>query len=348
MNIVDRLDDPVFQLNAVLWSLIEIPNVKGIFINPALSRAGYSVYAIDRKVMLAEKQGKSIIAITGRQPDPAVPDVWLVHQSDDVDLILEIKSHGFGLNSKDKVVQMLKIMAGSYDLAVSTGDTSKRSGHVIYVTIADDSKKMTGTLKSLESELIRYEIPSAPSAVIGLAEQGGSITLVCPEPVLLPEPLKKILSEPVTIFKAVTEDYDITPFYLVPWSPGFGNTSDFEKEGLELLTERILVYVTAEVGRNTSAKKVSIDCEEILNKATLDVFKHWHGDIRKRFIKTVKNIIISRTKPHGKSEGRSTIDIDLSNGQRDDILKKLARAKVKDISGEVLEATIPAFFDDMP
>ena len=348
MNIVDRLDDPVFQLNVVLWSLIEIPDVKGIFINPALSRAGYSVYAIDRKVMLAEKQGKSIIEITGRQPDPAVPDVWLVHQSDEVDLILEIKSHGFGLNSKDKVVQMLKIMAGSYDLAVSTGDTSKRSGHVIYVTIADDAENMTSTLKSLEFQLTKSRIPAAPSAVIGLAELGGSITLVCPEPVLLPGPLKKMLSEPVTIFKAVTKDYDITPFYLVPWSPGFSNTSDFEKEGLELLTERILVYVEAEIGRNVSSKKVSIDCEEILNQATLYVFKHWHGDIRKRFIKTVKNIIISRTKPHSKSEGRSKIDIDLSNGQRDEILKKLARAKVKDISGEFLESTIPAFFDDMP
>lgn len=349
MKVAERLADPVFQLNVVLWSLIELPDIKGIFINPALGRAGYSVYALDKKVMLPDKQDitESIIEMTGRLPDPAVPDVWLAHQTDNVYPILELKSHGFGLESKDKVIQMLKIMAGSYDLSKSTGVTSKQPGHVIYVTVADDIEPMTGTLKSLESKLTKYGITSAPSAVIGLAEQEGSITLVSPEPYQLPEPLKKMLTEPVIILKAITKDYNITPLYLVPWSPNISNVSDFEREGLEILTERILVYVEAEVGRNTSGEKVTIDCEEILNKATLEVFRHWQGNVRKRFIKRTKDIIIRKTEPHGKSKGGSMIDIDLSNGNKKDVLNKLARTKVKDVSRELLKSTIPTLFDDM-
>ena len=349
MRIAERLADPIFQLNVVLWSLIDLPDIKGIFINPALGRAGYSVYALDKKVMLLDRQDitESIIEMTGRLPDPAVPDVWLEHQSEDAYPILELKSHGFGLESKDKVIQMLKIMAGSYDLSISTGATSKQPGHVIYVTVADDMEPMTGTLKSLESELTKYGIPSAPSAIIGLAEQGGSVTLVSPEPDQLPEPLKRMLTEPVIILQAVTKDYDVTPLYLVPWSPNISNNSDFKQEGLEILTERILVYIRAEVGRNTNEEKVTIDCKEILNKATLEVFKHWQGNVRKRFIKTAKDIIIRKIEPHGKSKGRSMIDIDLSNGNRKDILNKLARTKVKDVSRELLESTIPTLFDDM-
>lgn len=349
MKIAERLADPVFQLNVVLWSLIDFPDIEGIFINPALGRAGYSVYALDRKVMLPDKQEitGSIIEMTGRLPDPAVPDVWLEHESDNVYPILELKSHGFGLESKKKVTQMLKIMAGSYDLTVSTGVAFVQSGHVIYVTVADDIEPMTGTLKSLESELKKFDIPSAPSAIIGLAEQGGSVTLVSPEPDQLPEPLKRMLTEPVIILKAITKDYNVTPLYLVPWSPNISNNSDFEQEGLEILTERVLVYVEAEVGRNTSEEKVTIDCEEILNNATIEVFQYWQGDVRKRFIEKAKDIIIRKTEPHSKSKSRSMVDIDLANGNREDVLKKLARTKVKDVSRDLLEATIPTLFDNI-
>ena len=101
-------------------------------------------------------------------PSPCHPDLWLKHDQDSVQPVVELKSHGFSPASSNRK-QALKLMASAFDLSASLAESSERRGHVVFATVESDASQLASTLKQLTSELGGANVPAAPSAVVGFS-----------------------------------------------------------------------------------------------------------------------------------------------------------------------------------
>jgi len=113
------LSDQVFQLNTFLWALEDLPDEGAI--DPVLRSAGYFLSSIGRRV-IAPVDPKTVNALgelTGSvDRSPCHPDLWLTHESDTVDPIIELKARGFSPESSNRR-QALKLIASAANLSPS-------------------------------------------------------------------------------------------------------------------------------------------------------------------------------------------------------------------------------------
>ena len=148
------LRDPIFQINLLLWSLMGAPHDPefNIKLTPVLRNWGYTLYAIEKSVN-PPRDFEFVDAISPliSNLDSPIPDLWLKHEEDAVEPILELKSRGFSPSS-DKSIQMIKIMTASADLSETLGGGNYRPGHVIMTTIAEDTEEMISTFGDIGQE----------------------------------------------------------------------------------------------------------------------------------------------------------------------------------------------------
>jgi hypothetical protein len=157
------LSDPVFQLNTMLWALEELPDAGQI--HPVLRNAGYYINAIGRRVVTPPDpvSRQALAQLTGKELSPARPDLWLKHQTDVVDPIVELKARGFSPRSST-AIQALKLLASAADLEASLGGGGTQPGHVLYLTVSQDAADLAETLNQLQATLIDAGVPSSPTA----------------------------------------------------------------------------------------------------------------------------------------------------------------------------------------
>ncbi len=325
------LSDPVFQLNMVIWSVKDLPKDGNSQINPFLKEAGYYIVALNRRILLTEIGDRSSFFELVPDWSPPVPDVWLRHESDNFDLILELKSRGFGEKSSKKIKQIYKMLAASFDLSSSIGIKDRKPGFFIIMTLHKDADKMTDTLNLLKSTLEEVQISSAPVAVIGLDHSQNNWLWNSLNPSTLPKPLCKGLSQPVTVLRSMGHIEDIIPMYFIPWLPEVDDeSSPLISDGLAVLTGRVLSYVQKEIKNAEPPVMLSLRADSLLQEATYGVFNHWKGKDRKNFTKKVINIIsknINAISISYKSDKEVGIEIK-TESIREDILKELERVEI--------------------
>lgn len=345
------LSDPIFQLNMVIWSVKDLPKNGSSQVKPFLREVGYYIFALNRRILLPELTQRSSSSDSIPDRFPPVPDVWLRHESDDFDLILELKSHGFGEKSSN-VKQISKMLAASFDLSHSLGIQNKKPGFFIFMTVYKDADKMMETLNSLKARLEKEDVSSAPIAVIGLDNDKDNWLWKSIDPSTLPKPLQKGLSQPVTILKSMGHIEDIIPMYFIPWLPEVNEEdSPLVSDGLSVFTGRVLSYVQKQI-RNTEPPGVlSLRAESLLKEATYGVFDYWKGKDRNRFTKKVINIILNHVDADSiidKSD--AVVDIEIKTESiREDILKELESYEVSNraMNLEGASSSIQLPFDDV-
>lgn len=326
------LRDPIFQLNMVLWSLKLLPGDNILQVRPILQEAGYYLLGINRRVILPQLDNlKSFLPSI----DPPVPDIWLRHKSDNTNVIIELKSQGFGLDSSN-INQIKKILIASYNLAESVGSKDEVPGYVIVMAPFLDSK-MVDTLDTLREEISNHSISSAPVSVIGLYHEKDNYLWKSPSLSSLPGPLQEVLSGPVTVISSMgfgkegEDEKDIIPLYLIPWIPNVdANASPLISDGLASLTGRILTYVQEKIGNSKPPINLALKPDLLLHEATYEVFDYWKGQDRNIFFKKVVNIIdrsINSAVVSYKSDKLIEIDIRTEEIQ-DEIMKELEKANI--------------------
>ena len=354
---ITLLSDQVFQLNAFLWALEDLPAPGQI--RPVLRNAGYYLVAVGRRVLVpADASVVAALKKLAGSPDrsPCRPDLWLKHSEHPVQPIVELKARGFSPDSSNRR-QALKLLVSAFDLAASLGESTEHRGHVLYGTVSTDTNDLVTTLKQLADEVRAEGAPVAPTAVVGLSIEKDGVALSSPTPSDLPEPAAKALAAPAIVVNR-DGDNDLRPPYFVPWIPGIDDTQDpdLRSDGLQELTARVLTHAQGYVGRAQVPTTVSLNGDELLRGATFGVFDRWQDTDRSRFSKTAINIVEKALKSHiqVRREGKQHLEIDLPNAEkRDSAIKQLKQTDPTDPAANLATAfneQLPLFddFDDTP
>lgn len=348
---VQLLSDPIFQLNMVIWSVKDLPENGSSQVKPFLREAGYYIFALNRRILLTELAKRSPLPDSIPDLNPTVPDVWLRHENDDFDLILELKSRSFGEKSSN-AKQISKMLAGSFDLSHSLGIQNKKPGFLIIVTLYKDADKMMDTLNLLKDKLEKEHVSSAPIAVIGLDNDKDNWLWKSIDSSALPKPLQKGLSQPVTILKSMGHIEDIIPMYFIPWLPEVNEEdSPLISDGLSVFTGRVLSYVQKQIRNFEPPGVLSLRAEPLLKEATYGVFDYWKGKDRNRFTKKVINIIRNHVNVDNITYKSDTVvEIEIrTESIREDILKDLESYEVSNraMNLEGASSSIQLYFDDV-
>lgn len=346
----ELLSDQVFQLNTMLWALEELPDAGDI--HPVLREAGYYLNAIGKGVVIPpDPTVREVLAdVTKRELSSPRPDLWLKHQTNPTDVIVELKARGFSPESKT-AIQALKLLAASADLEASVGGGGFQPGHVVYVTANRDAATLGDTLIQLHASLVDLGISPAPTATIGLEWVDDGVALVSPRPEQLPAPAQAALSEAALVLERDNPDDDVVPLYFIPWIPGIEDSqdADLHSDGLRELTARLLTQTIAELGQASVPTTVAVSGGELLGRATFGVFPRWRDTDRKMFAQAAANIIerTLRATDTARLMG-DVVEIDLPKEEtRTEVLDRLERADPADPTKN-LEGVIrqPTLFDN--
>lgn len=345
------LSDQVFQLNTFLWALEELPENSST--QPVLRNAGYYLSSIGRRVFMPvdEKFVATLEKLAGSADrSPCRPDLWLKHDDDRVQPLIELKARGFSPDSSNKK-QALKLIAASSDLAPSLGESDERPGHVLYATISSDANGLATTLNTLALSITDENVPAAPTGVIGLSMEADGVALSSPNPSDLPGPAAEVLASPAIVLEYDTEN-DIRPLYFIPWMPGIDDSQDhaLQSDGLRELTARVLTHTLAEVGTAQPPVTLALDGTILLNHATFGVFPYWRDDERKQFSEAAAKIVERTLKSvvTVRREFGSHLEIDLPNNEtQETVIDRLERADPADPKAnlEAVSAEPPTLFD---
>lgn len=327
----DLLTDPVFQLNAFLWALEDLPAQGKI--RPVLRNAGYYLVAIGRRVQVPAED--SVIAalerLTGSADrSPCRPDLWLRHREHPVQVLVELKARGFSRASSKNARQAVKLLLSAFDLAVSLGEQVERRGHVLYGTVATDAERQSTTLKELADEVNAMGLAAAPTAVVGLSIEEEGVALSSPTPSDLPDPAAAVLAAPTIVLRRDGNN-DPRPLYFVPWIPDIEDGQDpaLRADGLRELTARVLTQAMGHVGRARVPTTLTMDGTRLLSDSTFSVFDRWHERNRNQFSEAAAKIV-ERALRKSQIEirrygGRLEVNIPSAEA-KDEAIKGLERA----------------------
>lgn len=346
-NIRSLITDPIFQLNTFLWSLMEVPvgNEVNVNINPFLRKLCYRLYALEKKVVLPTDPGY-VEAITPLVPNiqgSPIPDLWLKHKTDSVEIIIELKAHSFGLNTR-QATQITKIISASEDLSLSVGGGPYRPGHVIVVTLAEDMSRMAETLNTIGDSLRQVGVKPSRYGVMGWQESSNGVRLICLDPDQLPLPLKEEMTDPITVINNISIADDLAPLYFIPWMPGIEAAQD----GLRELTERLLIHTLSIIGNAEAPSLLEIDGGSVLNEATFGIFRFWRDRDRRRFIQEAIRVIHKAIKQGDFAKNETILRLNILNEEvRYDLLDRIERFKTDDIETNLSQAAEPTLFDEL-
>lgn len=345
--------DPVFQLNAFLWALEDIPSGVGE-IHPVLRSAGYYLSSVGRGLVVPVNETvlEALAQVIGsRDRQSSHPDLWLKHQGHEAQPIIELKAQGFSTESKQKVSQASKILVSSADLEASAGGGGTQPGHVIYATVNDDAEALLRTLRAIAARLTQAGATSAPVATIGLNWDGQAVTLGSPDPVSLPAPMAEALATPVALLEVTTPENSVQPLYLVPWVPGLDDSQDPElrSDGLYQLTARLLSEAISRIGQAKMPAEVTLSGPDILASATYGIFAKWRDADRHLFGRAAAQLVERALRPTklARLQGdRVEIDLPTEEAQAQAI-ERLERADPADPSKSIETAIAepPTLFD---
>ena len=286
--------DPVFQLNTLLWAVLGYPTNPSI--NPVLKQAGYYLYAIERRLVMPKNPSivsglAELIGSKDSVHQPIHSDIWLKHKTNDVDIIIELKAHGFSTESVRPTRQALKMLTAASDLSPSLGEHHSRSGCVTYCTSGDDADELAATFERLQLALKGARVPAAPVGVVGFVMKPKGMALTSPDSSQLPDPLRQALDDqPIVLTKE--DENDLLPLYFIPWIPGVEDSqhSELQRYGYSELSARLLVRIIREVGTVEVPDTLAISAGELLNAATGGTFKYWRHNNRNLFISKAANV----------------------------------------------------------
>ena len=283
--------NPVFQLNTILWSMID---AEGGFYTPVLRQAGYFIHSIGRRIQIGS-EFRDRLDIRG-QPSP---DLLAQHRNDPMMLVIECKASSFGPDSST-ADQARELLVGGSDLALTIGASNPVPSYVLYVTRATHGENLCPTLSQLRHELSSRGLDTAlaGTAVVEIRDDGVWLSLGPGDPV--PSPLQRALGQPRRVVELVEGDTPIH-LYLIPWDPSVTQDPWLEKFGKALLAARVLTRATTRVARITPPDTLVLRATDLLEEATLGVSALW----RTREVNIVESFVAARLAE--RLEGTGTI-----------------------------------------
>ncbi|MBE3576243.1 MAG: hypothetical protein IMX00_00855 [Limnochordales bacterium] len=273
-DLAELVEDPIFQLNAMLWLVQPLPrDFQALGIRPLLYEQGFSVYAIAPLLAAPPDLRLAMIRAGVAFKERVRPDVVLEGQGKFA--ITECKKSSFGSESSNRDQMHTLLAISGPRLAEVLGEARERVKGSMLVTVLPEPQRslFTETLGALQAELRSIGCPAGDWATLGLKVEQERIALVFDS-----RSASFFGFEPGGhFFLRVWPDTDPRPLYFIPYDPDVEQSPAERNLCRRILLERILASLIRVVGRSTPPCEIRISCEDLLRDATLGVYEFWEN-----------------------------------------------------------------------
>jgi hypothetical protein len=284
LKIDDLLQDPLFQLNVLLWLAQPLPEAKSD-ITPLFYNNGFSVYAIAPLLAPPLDVREAAKDANVNIQERCRPDVILENQIERKFVFTECKKASFSITSSTALqARSLLIVAGPRADEILGLPSNKGSKSFLAYLIPEGQKNLLGkTLKSLNAELADKGLGPGAYFILGLASSAGQVLI------RMDKQAQTIfgLHEADNKFLTSEPDTDPRPLYFIPYDPDVFNdqTSEEKKFCQRSLFERMHSGIVAAAGRSNPPIKISLEPPKLLNDAMFGMYELWQNPDSARHMK---------------------------------------------------------------
>jgi len=269
----DLVQDPLFQLNVLLWLAQPLPEKSDI--RPVLHQQGFSVYAIapalpvPLDLRLAAQRANIAVQESVR------PDVVLAREKDRQFVFTECKASSFGPASATAEQAGAFLLVAGPRAPEVLGLTPAQVGDSLLAYLTPDSQRaaLNATLTQLADTLARQQLPPGRFCLWGLSVTPTDLTVVMDRTgsdyVSLPEGSHRVMP--------LQPDTDPRPLYFIPYDPDVDLSPPERAFCRRVLFERIHSSVLVAVGRATPPADLLLDCNGLLNDAMFGMYALWEN-----------------------------------------------------------------------
>jgi hypothetical protein len=269
----ELIEDPLFQLNALLWLTQPLPD--GNEISPLFYKQEFTVYAIapllplPLDLRLAAQRAGIIMR------DGVRPDVVLTRERDRRFAFTECKASSFGpISSTAEQARSLLVVAGpraAEILGLASGQVA--DSLLAFVIPENHRQTLTQTLTSLCKELDDNGVPAGHFSVLGLVLTDTDISIVIND---LGSAFFTLASGANPFMKR-EPGTDPRPLYFIPYDPDVAQSEQERAFCKRVLFERMHSTIIAAIGRANPPTELALESQKILNDAMFGMYGHWEN-----------------------------------------------------------------------
>ena len=277
----DLINDPVFQLNAVLWLAQPMPGSGDI--RPLLYDRGFTVHAIGPLLPLPPDL-RLIAQDAGMALQSGVrPDVVLQRQRDQRYALVECKKASFGTESTTSEQARTLLLVAGPRCAESLGLASDQvSGSAACFAVPEDQRDLLqGTLSSLSEEMATAELTCGEFCFMGFLL---SESHVC---IAVGPTGSRFFSVPQGSHPFLKREpgTDPRPLYFIPYDPDLLPSQAEQAFCKRLLFARLQITVIVAVGHAKPPAELTLRSHDILNDAMFGIYGLWDNPGSRRHMR---------------------------------------------------------------
>ncbi len=276
MRVEEIVDDPLYQLNLMLWLLQPLKD--NYPLRPILKEAGYELFAIGPSMPLSPALREKIISASVDCALEPEPDLLLSRDEVKEFVTIECKRQLFGSESTSAgQARALLLQSGEqFNLAIGLEVNATPSLYLLYISRHSSSENHVKNLYEISNELYRKEFATVPVGGVGIMNKDNQICLCDAYDFgTIPAPIGSIVDKEVKV-QEFEQDENPIPLFYIPWDPNVSQSSDEMNMYCEqVFCERILSAFVTRIGRTIPPATIEIEYDDLLNDATFNFYARW-------------------------------------------------------------------------
>lgn len=294
MKVEEIVEDPLYQLNLMLWLLQPLKD--NYPLRPILKEAGYELFAIGPSMPLSPELREKIVSASVDCAVEPEPDLLLSRDGVKEFVILECKRQLFGGESDTaKQARALLLQTGEqFNLAIGLEVTATPTLHLLYISKHSSSENHVKNLCEISDEMNRKEMATVPVGGVGIMNKNNKICLCDAYDFgTVPALVKDIVGKEVKVQEFEQDENPILLFY-IPWDPNVSQSDEMSMYCEQIFCERILSTFVTRIGRASVPVMIEVEYDDLLNEATFNLFERWKSkDIGRALRRSCKDLIIN-------------------------------------------------------
>lgn len=323
MNSGKVLEDPVFQLNLLLWMAKKQPKDQWR-VNPFFHEQGFEVVYIEQPFKFPDEMFKQLqdAQNSGMQISlTPEPDIILAKMDQKKALYFEAKINSHGPDSSSSRQTRSHLVACGPVFAEVLKPLEKSL--LCYVLPKDKCKLMDKCLLKLSNELKRKKLKPGPFSTQGLSQTARGIEYVWDDKF---QKYLGVKNKKTLVLKDIKEDTDPSPLILI-YTDEDSHNAEMKGFYRRVMLEKVRACLLCELHKWDQSEIFRISPEDILHKTTQDVFKYLSKPRQNRMSALILHGMFTKIVDYWKltfldaiSLSRGVLEIKLTTRQQKDQL----------------------------
>ncbi len=285
MKIEEIIEDPLYQLNLILWLLQPLKN--NYPLRPILKEAGYKLFAIAPSMPLSPELRDKIVSASIDCTIEPEPDILLSRNEEKEFVICECKRQLFK-NESDSAKQARALLLQTkeqFNLAIGLKIEATPNVYLLYISKHPTSEHHIKDICEISDKLKKINFATNPVGSIGIANKKNQICLCDAYDFgTVPVSIINIVNKEIKVQEFEDEEIPFFLFY-IPWDPNVTQSDEIGAYCEQAFCERILSSFVTKIGQTSIPVTIEIEYDDLLNEATSNFYMQWKS---KNIVRTLR------------------------------------------------------------